>query len=167
MDKVEFLVYSKDGIPLLRCSSKQARLYLKKGFAEKTGYRELRFKDRATENKLKEVYGYTYHPFFLAEKYKCCVVCGGKDNLTVHHVVPRRHVVLLSPDVKQGICNTLCVCRFCHNVYEKISSQEPIPFEDSSAFVYGWKEHFLETLSPQYLPEGWDIIIKKKESNEP
>jgi hypothetical protein len=40
---------------------------------------------------------------------------------------------------------------------KNFSSWAPCPDLDD----YSWKEHFLESMNPQHMPKGWDIISVK------
>lgn len=45
----------------------------------------------------------------------------------------------------------------CHKKYEDNQ------LKSDSIDPYVWKNHFIETMSPKYLPNGWDIILIKNE----
>jgi hypothetical protein len=148
-----FLVQSVAGKPLLRCSARRGRFYLKKGFAVQVDEETLRFIDDTTEKKLAYLYDGDLSPFFLEVKNDRCVVCGKDHNLTRHHVVPRRHKRRLPLDVRKRISNILFTCLDCHHRYE---SQQLL---SDSLDPYVWKDHFIETMKPRFLPKGWDIIL--------
>ena len=80
-------------------------------------------------------------------------------NLTRHHVVPQRHKKNLPEEIRCCMSNVLFVCDSCHQDYERISEQEPLDkIKDPVAIVYAWRDHFINTMQPRFLPEGWDIF---------
>mgnify|MGYP002778024684 CR=1 FL=1 len=162
-----FLVQDTAGQPLLRCSRKRAEFYRRKNLVIEIEPGVLRFTDPTTEIRLRSVYGAEFSAFFLAVKNDRCVGCGTPDNLTRHHVVPRRHKPRLPVEVRRRLSNVLFVCRDCHARYEETAEPDP-PLEDVQGYVLAWSEHFLRTLQPRYMPYGWSIFSSRpgRESEE-
>jgi len=106
---------SPDGAILCRCSQKKADWYLKRGLAEKKsdGVIMLRFKTRGFGD-----------PYSAVEKKNICVVCGKKNDLTKHHIVPhcyRRHFPI---EFKSNLCHDcVLLCSDCHSRYEEESEK--------------------------------------------
>jgi hypothetical protein len=151
-----FLVQSVAGRPIFRCSDRRGRFYLRKGYAVKVDEGTLRFIDDTTEKKLAYLYDGELSAFFLEVKNDRCVVCGKDHGLTRHHVVPRRHKRKLPPEVRQRISNILFICVDCHRVYE----EQQLVSESTDPYV--WKDHFLDTMKPRFLPRGWDIFLARR-----
>lgn len=148
------LVLNVAGEPLFRCSERRARFYLRKGFAVAVDEEILRLIDDTTEKKLAELYAGQLSPFFLEVKNDHCVVCGKDHDLTRHHIVPQRHKGKLPEATRRQLSNVLFVCRTCHDIYETQQLQS------ESLDPHVWKDHFVQTMRPKYLPEGWDIILE-------
>jgi hypothetical protein len=152
-----FLVLSTGGEPLLRCSQKRARFYLKKGYVRPVSDGVLQFTDDTTEKTLSELYLGRFSEFFVAVKNDRCVCCGRADRLSRHHVVPRRHKKKVPLPWRNCLSNVLFVCLDCHQRYEQ--APEPDPADaDWKGYVYAWKEHFVRVMAPRFLPAGWDIV---------
>jgi 5-methylcytosine-specific restriction endonuclease McrA len=217
---------------LALCAKRRAEWYLNRGLATKLSDDpltvELLFKPN---QRLLEP-----HPFFLAEKENICVVCGVKDDLTLHHVVPYAYRRLLPDSVKKHNCHdVLILCVPCHRRYETVAdgkkkelisrynlSKDEIKdkhiklrraqgvarkllsgetrcrtdfllnylgkssldkadlesiiklelpkidyyslsdlivpqIEDIQAFIEEWRQHFVSSMKPGYLPNYWDI----------
>lgn len=147
------LVHNVAGEPLFRCSERRARVYIRKGYAIQVDADTLQLIDPTTERKLADLYPGQLSPFFLVVKNNCCVVCGKDHDLTRHHIVPRRYKHKLPKSIRRQLSNVLFVCRTCHDTYE---SQQ---LTSDSLDPYVWKNHFVTTMAPRYLPQGWDIVI--------
>jgi len=157
-----FLVQNKHGVPVFRCSMKRGLFYLGRGYAEKIDEQTIRFNEvgNRTVEMMEGIYGsLDNHPFFMSVKNDRCVVCGKDHCLTRHHVVPKRHKKKLPRSVSCCISNVLFVCTDCHTKYERFSEQEPHEdITDPVEIVRAWRDHFIRTTSPQFLPPGWDIF---------
>ena len=157
-----FIAENSEGKPLFRCSESRAKFYLRRGFADLINKETIRFNHtgKQTENVLASLYGDTGKlPFFMAVKNDKCVVCGKQFPMTRHHVVPKRHKKKLPDWVKSCISNVLFVCSDCHTKYERQSELEPNEFiTDPVEIVKAWRDHFIKTMKPQFIPEGWDIF---------
>jgi hypothetical protein len=150
-----FVALNLAGEPILRCSHRRAKFYLRKGYARLVDDDTIQFTDEQTEKKLKELYNGQFSEFFLAVKNDRCCVCGKGHGLTRHHVVPQRHKKKLPLEVRSRLSNILFLCTDCHARYE----QEQLVSESTDPYV--WKSHFVETMKPQFLPAGWDILSIK------
>lgn len=148
-----YLMQNVAGAPLFRCGERRANFYLTKGYAVRVDAGTLRLVDPTTERKLAELYGEQLGAFFLEVKNDHCVVCGKDHALTRHHVVPKRHKKKLPPDVRSRLSNVLFVCIDCHDSYER----QQLVSESLDPFV--WKDHFVTTMRPGFLPAGWDIVL--------
>lgn len=152
-----FLVLRSNGEPLFRCGSKRAKFYLKKGYATQLDEGTLQLSNDVTEKVMDKLYDKNFNSFFMAVKNDKCVCCGRPDRLTRHHVVPQRHKDKLPLYWRRCLSNILFVCIDCHERYEK--TPEPnFPQDNWRDFLYCWKSHFIETMKPEYLPDGWDIL---------
>jgi hypothetical protein len=152
------LMLDTRGEPLLRCSQKRAGFYLRKGFARPIGEGVLQFTDDQTERRLRELYDGSFSEFFMAVKNDRCVCCGETNDLSRHHVIPRRHKKKLPLPWRQCLSNVLFLCRACHERYEATPEPNPVYGGDWQEYARRWKEHFLDTLAPRHLPAGWDIV---------
>jgi hypothetical protein len=148
-----YIVQNVAGEPIFRCGLRRKRFYLKKGFAIQLDDDTLRFIDDTTERKLKELYAEGLSPFFMEVKNDRCVVCGKDHNLTRHHVVPQRHKRKIPIEMRRRISNILFVCVECHHHYE---TQQLV---SDSIDPYVSRDHFVETMNPQFMPVGWDIVL--------
>jgi hypothetical protein len=152
-----FLVLTTQGDPLLRCSAKRARLYLRKGYARPVAEGVLQFTDDSTEKMLRELYLGKFNDFFLAVKNDRCVCCGRADRLSRHHVVPERHKKKVPLPWRGCLSNVLFVCLACHERYEQTPEPDP-DATDWRGYVHAWRDHFVRVMEPQFLPAGWDIV---------
>jgi hypothetical protein len=153
-----FVVLDTGGTPILRCSQKRARFYLKKGLVRPAGEGTLQFVDDQTERRLRDLYSDSFSEFFMAVKNDRCVCCGTASNLTRHHVIPRRHRKKVPLPWRRCLSNVLFVCTSCHTRYEATPEPDPEFAGDWQDYARRWRQHFLDTLRPQHMPAGWDII---------
>lgn len=165
------LCLGQDGQPLFRCSSKRAKFYIERGYAEKVDEDTIKLTEAGakTEEMLLSLYpDLSNKPFFFAIKNDKCTVCGKGAILTRHHVVPKRHKKKIPKIISSCMSNVLFVCADCHTKYERHSEKEPNDgITDPVELVRAWRDHFINTMKPQFLPIGWDIFsIKPEELNE-
>jgi hypothetical protein len=74
--------------------------------------------------------------------------------------VPRRLKKKVPQQHRRCLSNVLFVCMTCHERYEQ--TPEPImEMGDPLEYCRQWKAHFLHTMEPKFMPEGWDIISVK------
>jgi len=166
-----FLVENVEGCPIFRCGEKRANFYVRKGFAEWIDEDRIRLTEagRATEENLRTMYGgeLTSNPFFMAEKNNQCVCCGNRAALTRHHIVPKRHKSRLPREVSRCLSNVLFVCADCHAKYERFSETEPTDsITDPVEIVHAWRNHFVDTMKPRFIPPGWNIFTMKPRKQE-
>lgn len=156
-----FVVLGIRGNPLFRCSEKRAKHYLKKGFVVQLDDNTLQFTNDITEKTLEKLYEGQFSEFFMAVKNDKCVCCGKPHALSRHHVIPQRHKDKLPLYWRRCISNILFLCIDCHKRYEEMPEPDFECGGDWHKFVHSWKEHFLESMNPQHMPNGWDIISVK------
>lgn len=109
-------VFSPNGILMFRCDEKKVRWYLDRDLAkiidEDPLTIRLNFEPKGLGNHNKD--------FGLSEMSNRCVVCGGEDFLTRHHVVPycyRKHFPI---EMKEhNFHDVLSLCTECHENYER------------------------------------------------
>ena len=115
------LILSQTGRPLCTLNRKRIEWYLKKGLAEEVtppaGYPraiQLNFKAKLDIRNPK--------PYELAIIKSVCVLCGTKDKLTVHHVVPQC-IRKLFPLHEKARARQWCVllCTKCHKNVEDVT----------------------------------------------
>lgn len=109
-------VLSPNGIPMFKCDEKKANWYLKRELAEiieeKPLVIKLNFEPKGLGNHGKN--------WGLSNMFNRCVVCGNKNFLTKHHVVPHCYRKYFPLKVKShDFHDVLCVCKDCHESYEK------------------------------------------------
>jgi hypothetical protein len=100
------------GKVLFLCDKKKVNWYIKKDLVthiEAHTYR-LKFEPKGPGNT---------NPFFLEKLPNHCVVCGAKEHLSKHHIVPYQYRKVLPDDYKNSNhFDILCVCLDCHETYE-------------------------------------------------
>ena len=115
------LILSQTGKPLCTLNRKRIEWYLKRGLAEEVtppeGYPraiQLNFKAKLDIRNPK--------PYELAIIKNICVLCGGKDKLTIHHVVPQC-IRKLFPVHEKARARQWCVllCVKCHKKVEDVT----------------------------------------------
>jgi hypothetical protein len=117
---------------LFLCDKKKIRWYLKKDLAEHIDGKVYRLKIEPKGP------GNT-NPFFLERLPNQCVVCGAKDHLSKHHVVPHQYRKVFPESYKSSNhFDVLCVCLDCHEKYEVIASEfkEQLHKQHSSKFKH-------------------------------
>jgi hypothetical protein len=152
-----FLVLSTAGEPLLRCSQKRARFYLRKGHAREVSDRVLQFTEGRTEATLSVLYRGQFSEFFLAVKNDRCVCCGATGPLSRHHVVPKRHKRKVPLPWRNCLSNVLFVCLACHEKYER-TPEPDLDACDWKRYVHAWRDHFVRVMEPRFMPAGWEIV---------
>lgn len=121
-------VLSPNGILMFRCDEKKANWYLKKNLGEAISDNPLIVKLNFEPNGL----GNHDKQFGLSDMPNICVVCGTKNHLTRHHVVPycyRKHLPL---EIKShNHHDILSVCVDCHEDYEKFADELKIELSNN------------------------------------
>ncbi len=113
-------VVHPDGSLMFRCSEERINWYLDRNLAKvisddgKTIQLSFMPKGR----------GHDLDPFYLSKKDNHCVVCGEKEDLTRHHVVPRCYRRYFPDRIKnRNSHDVLLVCIPCHEEYEREASR--------------------------------------------
>ena len=165
-----YTVLTMSGEPMMKCYERKARHWIKKGYAVRVDEDTIQFTVSFIEDKLRKYYGNNMqdNPFWMAERNKNCVVCGATSVLTSHHVVPERHLKKVPLEIRKNLSNRLFICSDCHNAYEAVFfpkdrlTKEPVEPDFDLSDPYSWERHFIETMKPKHMPEGWNIIIEGK-----
>jgi len=98
---------------LFLCDKKKINWYIKKDLVEcvNPNTYKLKFEPKGKGNT---------NPFFLERLPNQCVVCGVKERLSKHHLVPYQYRKVLPDDYKNSNhFDVLCVCLDCHEAYEE------------------------------------------------
>jgi hypothetical protein len=98
---------------LFLCDKKKIKWYVKKDLVDHVGGKtyKLKFEPKGPGNT---------NPFFLERLPNQCVVCGVKERLSKHHIVPYQYRKVLPDDYKNSNhFDVLCVCLDCHEEYEE------------------------------------------------
>ena len=157
-----FVVLSTTGKTMFRCNEKRAKFYLKKQYAIQVDDHTLQFTNDVTEDTLNKLYDGKFSEFFMVVKNDHCACCGKKARLTRHHIVPKCHKMKLPLELRKCLSNVLFVCIECHKEYD----HEWKPEEGLSwiNYILAWRDHFLNTMNPMFLPKGWDIFTQPMEN---
>lgn len=111
-------VLSPNGILMFRCDEKKANWYLKRNLGEIVSNKPLVVKLNFEPNGL----GNHNKEFGLSDMPNVCVVCGTKNHLTRHHVVPYCYRKNLPLEIKShNHHDILPLCVDCHENYEKFA----------------------------------------------
>ena len=227
-----------NGKLMFRCSENRAKWYVKKNLATKIKEKtiQLNFEPKGLGKNGVEFYEQT--------RKNECTVCGIKENLEKHHVVPYCFRRFMPTEIKsKSSHDILPMCRKCHRKYETMAMQRKLEIvddhgpelmkearlndklrklanallcyrdmmpedrireikerikeisgetkistellerikkennndgegevwkqvtekiEDLSKFSEEWRTHFLETIDPQFMPDGWRIDFQDK-----
>jgi hypothetical protein len=107
-------IYHPNGDLMCHCALKKMNWYLKKGLAEKISENSIRLLFEPGGD------GHSGDKYYLEQRENQCVVCGTKENLTKHHVVPHQYRKNMPEEHKSHThFDVLCVCVTCHEDYEK------------------------------------------------
>lgn len=107
-------IYHPDGSLMCHCGEKRIRWYLKKGLAEKIDDTSIKLLFEPAGR------GHNGDSYYLEQRVNECVVCGTKENLTKHHVVPYQYRKNMDESRKNHThFDVLCVCSPCHAAYEE------------------------------------------------
>jgi len=156
-----YMVLGVLGQPLFRCNQKRALWYLSKGYVTKAGDHQVQFTNDVTEKTLERIYKGNFSDFFMAIKNDKCACCGKAARLTRHHVVPQCHKKRIPPEARKYLSNVLFICMECHKKYDhEWKPEEPQPGESWKDYILAWKNHFMKTMEPKFLPAGWDIFSR-------
>ncbi len=108
-----------DGQMLCRTSLDRLEWYLKRGLAVSVSdqiYPTIKLKNNPTGRRGAD------DPYNLEVKENICVVCGCREGLTKHHIVPYVYRKEFPLDYKQHSCyDIVLLCRIHHNEYENFA----------------------------------------------
>ena len=111
-------VLSPEGHLMFRCETKKVNWYLKRDLADIITDEPLTIKLKFQPNGL----GNHNKNYGLNEMENICVVCGSKEFLTRHHVVPICYRKYFPIEKKShNFHDVLSVCAVCHESYEKFA----------------------------------------------
>jgi hypothetical protein len=99
------------------CDRKKIDWYLKRNLAKQISEKvfQLTFEPKGVGNE---------NPFFLEELANQCVVCGTKDKLSKHHLIPHQYRRTFSSEYKDSNhFDVVCICVDCHEKYEKVAEK--------------------------------------------
>ncbi len=129
------LMLSKDGERLCTINSKRKNYYLKRGLAnELKDYNDPIFSDviqLTFKNKMNDC----IKDYNLIYKESLCVICGTKEDLSVHHVVPLFLKTHLAPELKEHSCQWVVLC--CRSCHDEADSKNKELFMEWSLY---WKD---------------------------
>jgi len=158
-----YLVLDTSGSPVFRCNHKRRNFYLRNGYAKEINTDTIQLtNDQPLTVIAKRYPNYRNNPFFFAKKNTHCVVCGKKNQLTRHHVVPQRYKEHLPLDVRNRLSNVLFVCLRCHHKYETTSEafdKRIQHIDDPKQRVRLWEKHFRAVMQPNHIPRGWHLLM--------
>lgn len=156
-----YVMLDTKGNELFLCSQRRLNFYLRKGHIKHINGDRYQFLEDTTENKIMKLYGENRSAFFMQPKNNRCVCCGKDHGLTRHHVIPQRYKGKIPKESRIALSNVLFVCWECHEKYEKLlGNWEPEIDGDWRRYIVAWKDHFVQTMNPQFIPLGWDIFAK-------
>jgi len=162
------LLLCKDGRPLARCSWRKATWYLRRGLASCTVKEgeEVRLQlNFRPQHRGRGLAG----QFYMQRRENICVVCGVEGQRR-KRLVPRRLRKLLPKVMKNHQSHDVVpMCAECHDMSNKLDRKmnSPVsPLNMISSFLssggllqleIAWRNHFLSTMQPQYLPPLWSL----------
>ena len=110
-----------DGSVMCFLNKKRANWYLNRDLAEIVSQNPLTIRLKFTpagNGKCKD-------PYYLTAVENRCVVCGAKDELTKHHVIPYCYRQFFPKEYKDHSSHDVnLLCRDCHNTYEEIADKK-------------------------------------------
>lgn len=156
-----YVILNVAGEPFLKCQEKKVNFYLKKNLLKWIDENTLQFTTDEIEKKLFKVHGGKISEYFMTNKNECCVVCGGKNHMTKHHIIPKKDLKYYSLEIKSNLSNLLAVCHKCHVQYE--IEKEGIEYNEYNLeSALRWMSHFISIMSPKFLPQGWHVLNECK-----
>lgn len=164
-------MYNPDGVLITRISQKKFLWYLTKNLAVQVA------DDAIQLNFYPKVQ--TVEDFYISYKENKCVVCGVDGPLSKHHIIPYEYKKYVDKKYKEHISHDVVpLCCTCHHNYEilaqkfRIEIQEEMgitvrPHEHAqhvmekinniNEFYIKWRQHFVDNMKPQHMPEFWDV----------
>lgn len=156
-----YTVLDTSGKPFVKCQEKKAAFYLNKKLMKWVDEDTLQFTNKEIEERIIKHNKGVISEYFMTDKNECCVVCGIKTHMTKHHIVPKKDLKYYSFEVKKNLSNLLSVCHKCHTDYEK--KKEGVEFKEYNFdSATNWMNHFIETMKPKFLPNGWHVVNECK-----
>ena len=113
-----FSMFHPDGTLMCHCNEKKAKWYVSRGLADWTGEKQfkLRFEPQG--------HGKSDSPYYTQSLENQCVVCGAKENLNKHHVMPYVFRSRLPVAYKESNHHDIvAICVDCHEEYEGVATQ--------------------------------------------
>ena len=108
-----YKVLSPENQVMFRCNKKRYNWYLQRGLAEEIGDKTIRLTFTPNGG------GYAKNSFYTQDRENRCVICGTRESLTRHHVVPHCYRKHFPEDLKRNnFHDILPVCLDCHEEYE-------------------------------------------------
>lgn len=108
-----YQVLDPDGCLMFRCDSKKFGWYLRKNLAEQIEPNVIKLKFKPAGQ------GYRQSSYYLQDRANICVVCGKKEDLSRHHVVPYCYRKCFPEHIKKhNYYDVLPLCTDCHDKYE-------------------------------------------------
>lgn len=106
------------------CSNAKAKFYLKKNLAEYIDDKNIKlFFEPKYKNKI------------LIIKENICIVCGTKDNLSKHHIIPYCYIKHMPTNVKKCFSNDIYfLCEEHHKKYEIFAEKEKVKLLDKFGY---------------------------------
>lgn len=152
-----YSVLNVAGEEIFKCQEKKVNFYLRKNLLRKIDENTFQLTTDQIEQKLLAIHNGQIPAYAMTEKNICCVVCGTKNHLTKHHVIPKKDLPFYPLELKSNLSNRLPICRRHHDAYEIIKlSFTPEGYTQETAIK--WMEHFIESMEPEFMPKGWHIL---------
>lgn len=152
-----FIVLNTKGEEYLRCQESKLKYYLRKNYVKHIEEDTYQFIVDYIENRFHELYGDNLPKDILAPKYQHCAVCGSENDLSSHHVIPKKDLAHYDIQYKMNFDNRIPICRTCHSEYEII--KEGVEFKEYNfESAIKWMNHFLTNMKPKYLNPDWHIV---------
>jgi len=139
------IIQAPDGVTLSRCGMKKLNWYVSRGLAKRVGENpptiRLNFEPRGRDG--------LDDPLLTSGKPNICVVCGTKDDLTKHHIVPYSFVKHMTVDRKVDVIHDIYpLCKDHHTEYEKLSMERRKEMADEFGIpLYGLEQSELRLIS--------------------
>lgn len=122
-------VLGPDGKLMFRCCKKKANWYIQKNLGTKLTDTPLTVQLTFVPKGV----GHVNDPYFLQVMHNRCVVCGGEDDLTRHHIVPYCYRKFFPTHLKQHRSyDVMALCIPCHHKYEEYA----LEYKESLAIKY-------------------------------
>jgi len=165
-----WVMVGPDNTMMCRCAEKRARWYLDRGLAEQISNDpptvRLNFTPGGPGNQ--------GDAFSLAAKHNRCVVCGAKEDLTKHHIVPYMYRRFLPAEVKgRSSHDVVVICIDCHDAYERhatelkmvIAKEKGLEYNEGSRMTPEARDyHRVTSFAHTLITQGERIPRKRREA---